>query len=517
MKVFSIFLGIIIGYGVYAQTNMQVFGGLPLGNMHIGFKITTIYDDTRLTGPDKNILGEKVTTDRTRKITLHIWYPAELDARASAMSLGDYALSYQQEEVNQPIDTAARTRRFNTLRDQLKNFFGSVNEKDLEKCLEAQLLARKNASPAKGKFPVLVGMLRSFSTTLTNEFLASHGYIVVMVKPSAFPASVMSLRYIDEVQDLRRATLYAMHSLNADPDAIGSFGFSGAGFTQVLFSMNDYRPKALADLESGLYMEGLWQSWSTCDYYNVNNLRIPFLHIFSRDLSKKEKYISEFKNTRFSRRYYLMLNQPALHHWDFATEGMISCTILKMRGPQQQNIQSSSELANIYLLNFFNQELKNDKTAFNFLERRPKLKNYHDSLWSMSILPAMKPAPTADEFVSLVTEKGVEEAIRILESRLPEDSSTNLLDGSILNRIGYNYLAGQQKKEAIAVFKLNVKFHPQEPNWQDSLLEGLVADGRKAEARTVYQALNENIEKSSLPADRKEDMKKRANTLIEKL
>ena len=129
----------------------------------------------------------------------------------------------------------------------------------------------------------------------------------------------------------------------------------------------------------------------------------------------------------------------------------------------------------------------------------------------------MKPAPTADEFVSLVTEKGVEEAIRILESRLPEDSSTNLLDGSILNRIGYNYLAGQQKKEAIAVFKLNVKFHPQEPNWQDSLLEGLVADGRKEEARMVYQALNENIEKSSLPADRKEDMKKRANTLIEKL
>jgi len=59
--------------------------------------------------------------------------------------------------------------------------------------------------------------------------------------------------------------------------------------------------------------------------------------------------------------------------------------------------------------------------------------------------------------------------------------------------------------------------HPQEPNWQDSLLEGLVADGRKEEASVVYKTLTENIEKSSLPIDRKEEMKKRANTLMEKL
>ena len=48
------------------------------------------------------------------------------------------------------------------------------------------------------------------------------------------------------------------------------------------------------------------------------------------------------------------------------------------------------------------------------------------------------------------------------------------------------------------------------------LLEGLVADGKKEEAQQVYYSLLEKIDKSALPTDAKENMKKRANELIQK-
>jgi hypothetical protein len=36
---------------------------------------------------------------------------------------------------------------------------------------------------------------------------------------------------------------------NIDTEKIGTFGFSGSGFTQVLFAMNDYRIKQLLTLK----------------------------------------------------------------------------------------------------------------------------------------------------------------------------------------------------------------------------------------------------------------------------
>ena len=71
-------------------------------------------------------------------------------------------------------------------------------------------------------------------------------------------------------------------------------------------------------------------------------------------------------------------------------------------------------------------------------------------------------------------------------------------------------------KEAVAVFKLNTKLHPAEPNWEDSLLEALVAEGKNDEAKQSYNSLLDKIEKSNLPANTKENMRKHANELIQK-
>ena len=502
----------------FQLTAQSPFGKLPIGKYPVGFKVVTFEDGTRLTARDRDLLNQEDNTSTIRKISIHIWYPSEQNSRGPLMTLSDYCVSSLMDETNQLLDPGRVSGRLNSLRDQLKNFFGEVDEKSFQAAMATQMIARKNVKPSGDKFPLLIGMLRPFSTTITNEFLASHGFIVVMVRSSDLPVSLKELpiRYFDDIQDLRLTVQFVLRSLNINERAVGTFGFSGSGFSQLLYSMSDFRPKAVADLESGLFMEGLWQGLTASNLYDVNKLRIPFLHMFSRDLSKREIYLNDFERTRFSTRYQLVLNQPGLHHWDFATEGMISCTLLKMRGAEQDNIQSSFELANLYLLNFFKDQLKHDKDAATFLHQKPVLKNYQDSLWSIRIIPASLPAPNAVEFTKLVDKVGVDEAIRILESRLANDSSTNILEGFILNRIGYNYMEKQMNKEAVAVFKLNTKLHPAEPNWEDSLLEALVAEGKNDEAKQSYNSLLDKIEKSNLPANTKENMRKHANELIQK-
>ena len=42
------------------------------------------------------------------------------------------------------------------------------------------MLAQADAEPEKEKFPLLIGMLRPLSTSVTNEMLASNGYVVAM-------------------------------------------------------------------------------------------------------------------------------------------------------------------------------------------------------------------------------------------------------------------------------------------------------------------------------------------------
>ncbi|MEI9909360.1 MAG: hypothetical protein WDO71_06680 [Bacteroidota bacterium] len=170
----------------------------------------------------------------------------------------------------------------------------------------------------------------------------------------------------------------------------------------------------------------------------------PFLHIFSRDLSKQEKFIDEFGNkTKFAKRYRLLLNQPALHHWDFAAEGYTASLFLNNRGEQSKNIRQSFEIASLYLLNFFNAELKKETKAVVFLSGKPALQQIQDSLWDISVLNAVKPAPDREEFEYIIRTRGIEQAITIVRSAVKDDTLSNIMQWFNLNGLGYTFLNEQ--------------------------------------------------------------------------
>lgn len=480
-----------------------------MGKFAVGFRIITLTDDTRIGKPGFDYLGEKNQGDLRRKITIHLWYPAQPGTGQKALRYQDYCFNYELSATDETLDAKAKEEQLANRRQSIENWFGKVKDSDWTDLLNRQMIAVEDAAPIKQKFPLLVGMLRSLSTSLTNEMLASNGYLVAMVKETG-PGS-LATGASDNLTDMRFTMTFLLNKEMIDGNRIGTFGFSGSGFTQVLLAMNDYRIKALADIESGLYMDQLYQSLAASNFYQPAKLRVPFLHIFSKDLSKQEIFLSEFENkTKFTTRYRLLLNQPALHHWDFATEGYTSCLVLNNRGDSNQNISKSFEISNKYLLYFFNAMLKDDANAKSLLAEKPVFQNTSPGLWDITVLKGAQPAPDVSEFEYIIRKKGINEAIAIAEKTLPGDSLSNMNIGFRLNNLGYRFLNEKNYENAIAIFKLNNKLHPEDPNLMDSLAEGYEASGDFANMKKISQSVVDMMNARSSPTDFEKSLKENA-------
>ena len=460
----------------FSQKN-RIYEILPFGKYALGFKIFTITDESRIAKPAVNYLGEKNAGDRTEKITIHLWYPSASGTGTKDLKFSDYCFNEILKSSKELIDTANANLQVAGKRRAIENWFGKTSDADWKELLQTKMLARLNAEPSKEKFPLVIGMLRPLSTTLVNEVLASNGYVVAMLNHEGLNGFADAA--LIEIPNLQFTITWLQKHENIN-EQIGTFGFSGSGFTQVLFAMHDLRVQALADIESGIYMDGLYQGISASNYYNPSKLKVPFLHIFSHDLSLQEKYLSDFQTkTKFSDRYRLILNQPKLHHWDFAAEGYVSGIFLHNRGEAATNIERSFEITINYLLQFFNAEIKGSSESQKFLVKKFKSEKYAPTLWDIYHYDEKQPAPNRDEFEYIVNRLGIDSATNLTLSRLKDDSGTNILLWFQLNRLGYQYLDQRKTKEAIGVFKLNTQLHPDDPNLFDSLCEAYERSGDK--------------------------------------
>jgi tetratricopeptide (TPR) repeat protein len=487
----------------------QVYEQLPVGKHPVGFKIFTITDDARMARPDFNYLGNKNEGDRRVKLSVHLWYPAKAGPGKRKMTYGDYCFNYLLKTTGEQLDQTRKEGETLNRRRSVETWFGKTTDEDWKKLVNTNLLAEADAAPATEKFPLLIGTLRSLSTSITNEMLASNGYVVAMVqKDNIVPFPVNAA---EDIQDMRLVMAHLIKSGNIEEEKIGTFGFSGSGFSQVLFAMNDYRIKAVADIESGIYMSGLYENFSLSNYYAPGRLRAPFLHIFSIDLSKQEKYIDDFlSKTKFAKRYRLLLNEPALHHWDFAAEGYTAAILLNNRGEKAKNIRRSFEVSSLYLLNFFNAELKKETNSIAFMAKANS-----DPFYSINTLPAGKPAPDRDEFEMIIRTQGVEKAIDIVNATLKNDSLSNLLQWFTLNRLGYTFLAEKKYKEAIAIFKLNTGLHPQDANLFDSLSEGYETSGDTTNMKLVAGSVISMLSKKENLTEQEKSLKTNAEKRLQ--
>jgi tetratricopeptide (TPR) repeat protein len=93
----------------------------------------------------------------------------------------------------------------------------------------------------------------------------------------------------------------------------------------------------------------------------------------------------------------------------------------------------------------------------------------------------------ADTLSATIATSGIEEAAKQYHELKASAPSTYDFDENEVNSLGYQLLQAHKFKQAIRIFQLNVETYPQSANTWDSLAEGYMDDGEKAQAIANYQ------------------------------
>lgn len=463
---------------IFAQSN-PFYENLPLGKYAVGFKIFSFIDSSRVDKPRFDYFNTEETEDLHRKITVHLWYPARPNSGQGKLSYGDYAYCHILSSSKEKLEDEKKQAALNSSKNTLQGFYGPIADADWQKLLATPLLAQKEAVAIPEKFPLLVGTLRPLSTTITNELLASNGYMVAMVLA---PGGKQPLTYISDVADMQQAIARLSRRTLFDENKIGTFGFSGSGFAQVLLAMQDPRIAAVADIESALYGEGIYPIFSSSNYYDVSKLSVPFLHIYSKALGETDVQFEDFYKKKYAQRYHLSLNFRPWHHWDVATEGRASTTVLHLRGEKEAGIKASFELSNSYLLHFFNAFLKNTPASRNIIDHKKSISTYADSLWSIQQYPALTPPPSRAQFLEVIQRKGIEAALALARQYHELDATAEFIHENALNQSARDLEAQNQRKQGLALMSLAVEYYPQQAWLWNNLSSMQEDEGNTVEA-----------------------------------
>ena len=395
--------------------------------------------------------------------------------------------------------------------------FGPVSDSAWQRLMAAPLLGRRNAPVAAGRFPLIVGSLRRLSTTVTNEYLASHGYVVAMSDGFQPDTSDPGVGLETAVRDMEVMVPELRKQAYVDQTGLAALGFSGSGFSQILFAMRHPDVDAVTDLESAIFDDRVFWPLSRGWGYDLAAMRVPFLHTYSVPLSRRENRFADFEGMRYSPRHHYLVDAPGIHHWDFAVEGMAASTVLGLRGANGPRLQQVFETTNRYVLAFLNAYVKRDAAELAFLRRDPAANGAPAGLATIRELPAVQPAPGLQAFEAMIHERGIDSAMATYRAARARDPKAPLFNSAQLNRLGYRLLRAQKVNESIAVFRAVVELTPGSSNAYDSLAEALAAGGNKTEALEITRRGLEALEREELPPEQRQQIKAALDGRLQRL
>jgi len=93
----------------------------------------------------------------------------------------------------------------------------------------------------------------------------------------------------------------------------------------------------------------------------------------------------------------------------------------------------------------------------------------------------------AETMSATITASGIDAAFRQYHQLKAANTTTYNFDEDELNSLGYRLIRKKEFKDAIRIFQLNIEAYPRSSNAYDSLAEGYMDDGDKAQAIINYK------------------------------
>lgn len=483
--VFSAWLFALISTVSGAAQTPKLWGDLSSGNSRIGFKLLNLSDNSRtFVGMDAKTGKLKIVP---RPVSMSVWYPAKVSGKQPPMPFAEYVDAYvsSDAELYKGLTESDKVRVRNLYRE--KNFKTDALNK-FNELLHTKTAVFKDATFERGTFPVVLYAPGAGGTPLTHtvtcEFLASYGFVVVSASSRGVNSFGMTLDEAGveaQTRDLEFMLAALADFPNADANKIGAVGFSlGAGAALTL-AMRNPLVKAVASLDGSIGFAPYIETHRNLQGFETAKMRVPLLFVNSSDYEYNDSSILD--SLEYSDRYLLSFKK--IEHHDLIASKNISGLV---RGTTDQRAKAVYQLTCAYLLNFLNAELKDGKTAKDFLAAGLKNPEEFSGLAALQKFAALPQPPTEEELIALIRQpNGIEQAREIYQKAAKQNAEAHFWREAALENIGLDLLDENRVVEAIEIFKLNAAAFPKSERALNALAEAYSQSGDGKTAREIYQ------------------------------
>jgi len=488
------------------QDKLEGWGDLQPGPKAVGFRLSTVYDQSRVFHSNPEFRGLGAGDETARSIRFYLWYPAQATG-GQTLRLGDYVRMAAEDFDLIPAGAAPADKDL-PLPVQLAK--GLSEEKRLT-LLPKRTAAAENTQPLAGKFPlVILGQGLYYESPLSlftlAEYLASQGYVVATCPLVGTYSRLVNRNVIDletQVRDMEYVLAQARTLPFVDKERIGVVGYDLGGMAGLLLAMRNPWVKAMVSLDTGILYPTSFGLPSSSPSYRENRFTVPWL-MMTQDRFVPKKPRSDKETSLFDRKSvgdsYLFLCQTE-NHGDFTSYAALGMenAVPGYWGPVKGNPRLLHDTICRLSRRFLDGYLKNDARALEELRQDPGQAGVGEVIASARYKAGAGDPLFQDDCLQDIIRRGTEEALPRIRKVLETDKTKIQFEEGVLNWLGYHFLYWWgREKEAREVFQFMTELFPQSANAFDSLGEARFVLGDKEGALESYRrSLELNPENSN--------------------
>ena len=298
-------------------------------------------------------------------LEVYLWYPAQMKSDAEPMRFVDFFL-LSQEKVS---DYKTRLVKF------------GIPGKAVDEWFDSRMIAVRNAEALTGKFPLILIAQGNFQTAhdqaMLSEYLAAHGYVVATCpsptrsKPMETEADVLPTA-MQQAADMK----WMIDSLKDKPfidrNRIAIVAHSFGARSALLLSFELPEVKAIVSLDGGIAnREG--KGWiEKSPHFRPEQFQTPLLHIYEDQEEFMQPDFDLLNSLKHSDRYLIKVSN--MRHHEFSSYGFAAASIAGLS--RTPDLKKKWDVISKYTLRFVDSFLKQDRTAFKFLQTAPPDENF---------------------------------------------------------------------------------------------------------------------------------------------
>lgn len=370
---------------------------MTYGKFQVGFKSIKAFDLSRPSlVPDHSAPG--------RAMQMYVWYPVDVPGK-SQMTYQDYL------SIQSPDQTFSSSKK--VFYKSLSDLGGDTTlfEPVFESLAKSKVKAFKDASVAKGEFPLVIYSDQVHLQQLMCEYLASHGYIVVSpgLQGTYSPAMEYNLIGVETgVVDLS----FTLGYMRSHFKVTQNFAVMGIGFNATIdlaLQMRNPDAAAMISLEGGIttgFEEALIQR---SPFYNLQKITGSMLIIHAPHPDVKPELTYKYK---YAEKVYQ--SYPQSSEFYFLNYGIWERSLKNILPKANKgNTWSSFEIAAQSVHLYLDWKLKTDEKSKSRLFKN----DWPADLVQTSIRPAVPLPPGLNELTTIWQNQGMDSLRTIYQTR----------------------------------------------------------------------------------------------------